>query len=453
MRILYLTQVLPYPLDAGPKVRAYHVLQHLAAQHQVTLVAFVRSSDSPESINHLRSICAAVHSAPMRRSRSADLLSAARSLFNAQPMTILRDERAEMYQLLDDLTARQPFDAIHADQLAMAQYALYAQRTLLRRNPGAKPLLTLDAHNAYYLIPQRLAKVARNPLMKAFLWREARLMTRYEGNVYQQFDHLLTVTDEDQQCIRAILPSGNALQMTTLPICVDAAPAPVERLPDAHGLLMLGGLHWPPNTDAARWFVNEIWPSVRRQAPEAQLFIVGQRPSDDVKAWGDFLGISQPEQANGAPIVVTGYVADPSPFIRASAALLAPLRSGGGMRVKIVDAMNWGLPVISTTIGCEGIKVTPGHDILIADTPADFAQSALDILCDRALRERLSTNGRRLVVQHYDYRTAYATLDGIYIETNHRSGQSSSRGCRCVQRLLGEVTLVKRTRGRVAGDS
>jgi glycosyltransferase involved in cell wall biosynthesis len=275
--------------------------------------------------------------------------------------------------------------------------------------------MVVDAHNAYYLIPQRLSRVAANPALRLFLWREARLMARYEADVYRHFDHVLTVTEQDLAAIRQLAVfDGQSPRFTTVPICVDAAVPPLDRQRGAQGILMLGGLHWPPNADAARWFVREVWPLVRAQVPGAQLFVVGARPPDDIKALGDFSGIERPEQAHGAPVVVTGYVNDPQEFIRGSAALVVPLRSGGGMRVKIVEALQWGLPIVSTTIGCEGINVVPGESALIADDPGPLGRAAADLLRNPELAQRLADAGRRLVEECYDWRKAYTALEAVY---------------------------------------
>ncbi len=412
MRILYLAQIVPYPLDSGAKVRQYHMLQYLAQRHEVTLVCFSRPSDRPASIDHLRTLCRDVHTAPMSRAPALEAMGLARSLVTAQPFNIARDDRRAMKRLLSELVQRQVFDVIHADQLSMAQYGLWARRQM----PVTRSVkMALDAHNAYYLIPQRMADVARNPLMKLFLRREAGLTAQYEARVYRQFDHVLTVTDDDLASIRR-LPglNGRAPRFTTVPICVDASSPPVARRPGARGLLMLGGLHWPPNADATRWFSAQIWPLVRAQAPDARLFIVGARPPDDIRALGDCVGIQHPDQAGNSPVVVTGYVDDATPFLEESAMLIVALRSGGGMRVKIVEALQWGVPIVTTRIGCEGIAVSDGHDALIADDAHTFARSAIRLLRDRAFADRLSANGRRLVAQKYDWRAVYAALDPIY---------------------------------------
>ncbi len=412
MRILYLAQIVPYPLDAGARVRQYHMLQYLARRHEVTLVCFSRPGDRPASIEHLRTLCRDVHTAPMHRAPASEAVSLARSLIASQPFNIVRDDRRAMKLLLSELVQRRPFDVIHADQLSMAQYGLWARQ----QTPVTRPAkMVLDAHNAYYLIPQRMADVARNPLMKLFLRREASLTARYESRVYRQFDDVLTVTNDDLASIRR-LPglNGRAPRFTTVPICIDASAPPVARRPGSRGLLMLGGLHWPPNADATRWFVADIWPLVRAHAPDARLFIVGARPPDDIRALGDCVGIRHPDQAGDLPVVVTGYVDNATPFLEESAMLVVALRSGGGMRVKIVEALQWGVPIVTTRIGCEGIAVSDGHDVLIADDPQTFAQSAIRLLRDRAFADRLSANGRQLVAQKYDWRSAYAALDPIY---------------------------------------
>ena len=407
MHILFLTQILPFPLDSGAKVRAYFVLRYLAARHRVTLVSFSRASDPPDALAHLASFCQAVHTAPMTRSLAGEVNSLVRSLLRGQPYTLLRDERRAMHQRLQRLVQAESFAAIHADQLSMAAYAWQASRASLTPSPR----LVLDAHNAYYLIPQRMAAATRNPALRLFLRREARSMARAEGECYRRFDHLLTVTPEDRAAIENLLPAGAAPQRWTMPICVDADAPPLVRQPAARGLLLLGGLHWPPNADAARWFLHEIWPLVRQQAPQARLFIVGARPPADLQAAAS---ASDPATAPDGAVIVPGYGTDPQPYLAASAALIVQLRSGGGMRVKIVEALQWGLPVISTTIGCEGIEATPGRDLMVADTPAALAAAAVQLLHDPAQGVTLAANGRRLLAARYDWRREYTLLDAIY---------------------------------------
>ena len=160
MHILFLSQVLPYPVDAGPKMRSYYVLRHLSQRHQVTLLTFVRDTDRPDHIAHLAAWCHAVHSVPMRRSRLRDVKFLTQSLFTGQPFIILRDHVPAMIQEIQRLVRSEPFDAIHADQLWMAPYALAARAASVRDTPrspdtASRPRLLLDQHNAVHLIPKR----------------------------------------------------------------------------------------------------------------------------------------------------------------------------------------------------------------------------------------------------------------------------------------------------------
>ena len=166
-RVLFLTQVFPYPLDAGPKVRAYHMLRHLSEQHEITLVSFVRNEDKPEAIEHMRCICRAVHTAPMQRSTRRNLRAAGKGLLTGLPIVMARDEIKEMQILVRRLASSNTFDVVHADQLSMSAYGLLAAQE------GRLPAL-LDEHNAIYLLTQRMVSDELNWTRRAVMAREAR---------------------------------------------------------------------------------------------------------------------------------------------------------------------------------------------------------------------------------------------------------------------------------------
>ena len=397
MPILFLTQVLPYPLDTGAKVRAYYVLRHLTARHPVTLVSFTRAEDQPEHIAHLATFCAAVHTVPMARSRARDALALPASLLSRTPYLIARDAVPAMAALLARLTAAQTFTAVHADQTSMVQYALHAAGQIARRT-GRRPHLVLDAHNALYKVVERMAQQERRPGVRHFLAWEARRLARYEQVSYRQFDRVVFVTAEDRD--RLGMPTA-----AVIPICADpAATPPVARRPDAARATFIGALHWPPNAQGIAWFARESWPTVHAAAPQARLTIVGKQPPPALAA----LAARLP----GCDLL--GYVADLDPVLAESAVFLAPLLAGGGMRVKIVDAWRWGVPVVSTAVGAEGLACTPGVELLLADSPADFAAAVLRLLADPALGEALVAAGRRRVAAAYDWRTVYPAWDSVY---------------------------------------
>ena len=401
--ILFLSQVLPYPLDAGPKVRAYYVLRYLTQQHDVTLISFVRSEDLPEHVDHLRTFCRDVYAVPMKRSIGRTVWAAARTLTSHDPIIVRRDQDRAMLSLLRAITETKSFEYIHADQTSMVQYALSASRMA-----KGQPRLVLDAHNALFKVFGRLARQAGNPIYRQALVRETRRLQEYEQESYRRFDEVVFVTEEDRQEFQ--IP-----QSTTIPICGSPATiAPV--IPQTISrCLFVGALHWPPNTEGARWFLEHVWPVVVRTLPDLQLTIIGKLPPQDIV------------QTTVPNVEVLGYVDELGPFLSETGVFVVPLWSGGGMRVKIVDAWTWGLPIVSTSVGAEGAAYEHGVNLLIADTPADFADAVVRIVQDQELADRLRAEGRRTAVEHYDWRTVYRAWDAIY---PHGSGDAGQRAAR-----------------------
>ena len=373
MNILFLTQVLPYPLDAGPKIRAYYNLRYLVKKHTLTLVSFVRGSDKSSALSHLKSLCAAVETIPMPRSRLRDGLAIANSLRLSLPFLITRDQVDEMHQALSKLIRREHYDIIHADQLWMAPYALEAKTEAIKK--GISPRVILDQHNAVFLIPKRMAESHRNPFVKVWLQRESILMAEYEKKICQEFDEVVWVTQEDWTAVNSLItgPEKDNLESkseeaiskvnnTVIPICFDPSTVVYPNLlPETHDIIFLGGMHWPPNADGVIWFARDILPLIHKDLPRARFIAVGKRPPNILEHLGE-------------NVIIPGYVENTDVYFSSSRVFVVPLRAGGGMRVKILEAWARGIPVVSTTIGAEGIKYSPGTDILIANTPEEVAR-------------------------------------------------------------------------------
>lgn len=404
-RILFLTQVLPYPLDAGPKIRAYYVLRHLVSQHQVTLVSFVRPDDRPEYVNHLENICQEVHTVPMQRSPLRDARALLLAMLTNRPVIIVRDEIHEMHHLLNTLLRENHFDVVHADQTSMAQYALYTKRLNVPTFERSNVKTLLDAHNALYRIPERLAARERNPLRRLLLKREARALAHYETDLLQKFDQIVFVAEQDRQALDSSNFESRISNFPIIPICVDPTATPlIQRVPHPCNITHLGTMFWPPNVEGVLWFAREVFPRVLEQSPETRFVIVGKNPPQEI--------LDLPLQIRN--VQVTGYVPDPTPYLAETAAFLVPLHAGGGMRVKIPDAWSWGLPIVSTSIGAEGIDLQDGENILIADAADTFAQAVLRILQEPAFGETLRENGRHWVEEQYNWKHVYSKWDRIY---------------------------------------
>lgn len=402
MKILFLTQVLPYPLDAGPKVRAYYVLRHLAQAHAITLVSFVRATDTPAAMAHLEGYCRALHTVPMPRSKLRDVYHLLRSFVNGQPFIIARDWNHQMVAELQRVVAEEgPFDAVHADQLWMAPYA-----ELVRQWQAQPVRLVLDQHNAVFMIPERMAGDDPHWLKRLLLALEARKLARYEVETCRRFDRVTWVTAEDYAAVAAQADRHSPIPNAgIIPICGDVAgQAPIARHTSVRRITFVGGLHYPPNAQGICWFAEKIFPQILAEAPDVILTVIGKQPPVQLQQ----LGIPT------ANLEVPGFVEDLEPYLQETAVFVVPLLAGGGMRVKIIDAWTWALPIVSTTIGAEGISAKPGQNMLIADTPDAFAQATLSLLSAPEWANTLARNGRRWLEENYDWRAVYQQWTTVY---------------------------------------
>jgi glycosyltransferase involved in cell wall biosynthesis len=292
----------------------------------------------------------------------------------------------------------------------MTQFAL-PYRNLVR---------IFDAHNAVWTIVDRMRQNAPWYL-KPFAALESRKIKHYEATIVKDFDHILAVTEPDRQALLEAVAETSVVgapmdssRITVVPIAVDTRQLqPAIRQADSNNLLTLGTLHYPPNADGIRWFAREVFPLIRRQVPAVTLTIVGKNPP------ADFLRLAQ--QYPDA-IRVTGYVPDLDQYMDQAALMVVAVRAGGGMRVRILEAFARAMPVVTTTVGLEGIEARPGEDVMVADTPAVFAQTVVELLRDRALQSQLAANGRRLAERSYDWQVVLQKMDQVYkINGSHKT--------------------------------
>ena len=404
MHILFLTQIVPYPPDAGPKVKTWHVLRYLIqAGHRVTLATFYRDEETPH-LDVLRDLCQEVIPVPIRRSRLADMRYLLKSNFSGRPFLVERDDLPAMRQAVQQIVVRGGVDAIHADQLTMAQFAF----------PPADghpwPMTVFDAHNAVWTIVQRGRESAFAPLKPA-LSLEATRIRRHEGEILTRFDHVLAVSEVDKHALLEALPNETPKsplgeKITVIPIAVDTDELqPVQRKPGSRNIFTMGTLHYPPNADGIRWFAREVFPLVRKKIPEATLTIAGKNPPAD---------FSQMAAKNPGVITVTGYVPDLKPYFERAAMLVVPVRTGGGIRVRILEAFARAMPVVTTTVGLEGIAARPGADVLVEDDAQSFAEAVTTLMNDPALQNQLAENGRRLAEEKYDWRAVLKAMEQVY---------------------------------------
>jgi glycosyltransferase involved in cell wall biosynthesis len=407
MNILFLTQILPYPPDSGPKVKTWNVLRYLSqCGHHVTLASFVRPEEVSQ-VPFLKEICSAFYMVPMHRSRIANVGYMMKSYLTGRPFLIERDDLRSMQKLVDKLVTDGHFDFVHADQLTMVQFALRGASA----SEGENPRVIFDAHNAVWTIVERMRENAQW-FLRPILSVEARRVKSYEGKLLKKVDQVLAVTDVDRDELEEALKFSNdsvdnhVAPITVIPIAVDTKQLkPIKLRTGSRNIVTLGTLHYPPNADGIRWFFNEVFPLICQSIPDANLTIIGKNPPSD------FLDLAA---QNPRTIKVTGYVPDLVPYFEESSLMVIPVRAGGGMRVRILEAFAYAMPVVTTTVGLEGIQAQPGEDVLVADKAEDFAASVIRLLNDPALREQLSVNGRHLVERKYDWQVTLKDMEKIY---------------------------------------
>jgi glycosyltransferase involved in cell wall biosynthesis len=414
MNILFLTQIIPYPPDAGPRVKTWHVLRYMAGLgHRVILASYVRPEEET-FVPKLRQLCAEVHTVPIHRSRLADAGYWLRSNFSGRPFLIERDDLPGMRALVLRLIAERSIDVIHADQLTMTQFA---QQT----GKGTWPLTVFDAHNAVWTIVDRMRQNAPWFLAPVASLETKRVMN-YEGRIVSEFDHTLAVTGQDRLALlqavgayRQDIPQAD-LPISVIPIAVDTGQlTPIENPPDSTAIVTLGTLHYPPNADGIRWFFQQVFPLVQRQVPDARLTIIGKNPPQDFVQFAE---------RHTEAVTVTGYIPDLEPYLAQSALMVVPVRAGGGMRVRILEAFARGMPVVTTTVGLEGIEAQPESEVLLADDPEAFADAVVRLLKDPQLRQCLSTNSRRLAETRYDWQVVLKEMDRVYLEIESMKSRS-----------------------------
>jgi len=301
------------------------------------------------------------------------------------------------------------YDFIHADQLTMAQFALSGKIIHQTTKPHQKtPTLIFDAHNATWTILERMETQVM-PLLKPLVRWEKQRVKAYEAFLLSTFEHTLAVTEIDKSALYQTSDNHsvkNQSAIEVIPIAVDTqALSPVNRAPDTHHIITLGTLHYPPNADGIRWFMREVFPEVLKQDPAAQLTVIGKNPPKD---------FFQIKENFPQAIHITGYVEDLTPYLEQAAVMVVPVLAGGGMRVRILEAFSRQIPVVTTTIGLEGIEAQPGRDVLVADTVFDFAKAVSALLTSPEDQIRFAANGRALVRQKYDWTVVFEALNKIY---------------------------------------
>jgi glycosyltransferase involved in cell wall biosynthesis len=379
--ILAISSELPWPLNTGGHIRSFHLLTGLARASRVRLVTGV-SDGHGEGVRILESH--GVRVVPVRlgpRRATAEAVRALGSALRGEPYVLYRrHDRPEVRAAVRQAIAAERPDILYCDHLDSAVFA-----DLL---PAGR--IVADLHNVYSLIASRASDEHGSPLGRMFLRREARLLARIEQRLARRADALFAVSEEECRYYRSL----GARHVQLVPNGVDCGAydaLPTGRASAGPVILYLGTMSWTPNAAAARFLATDVLPAVRARVPGARLRIVGKNPPADLEGLNGRDGIE-----------VTGGVPDVRPHLEEAALLAVPLETGGGTRLKILEAFAAGLPVVSTPVGAEGIDCVPDRHLVVVDR-ARFAERILALLTNGGSGERLAAAARVVARRTYDW--------------------------------------------------
>ena len=395
MNILLVTCGFPYPPVSGPQLRDFHLLQEVSAHARVSLCSLL-TEPVPEDISGLSEHCASIDTYPLPvRPRVSQLSGGLR-----WPLASLAYYVPELASKIRERIVSDRIDIVQMEHSFLACY-----RDAVPPESNCRTVLSL--HNIGALQYRRIASLEHGVLGRLSYGLKAVLMRGWEPAAAARFHHTITVSEEDR---RYLLDAGRGaappLRVSVIENGVDARGR--ARLPEeaaANEIVFVGILGYPPNADAAVYFCRDILPLVLRGVPDAHLTVIGRRAPASVTRLDD-----------GAHVTVAGFVDNVTACYRRAKIAIAPLRAGGGTRLKILEAMALGRAIVSTTVGCEGLAVVPGKHLLVGDTPAEFAAHVVRLLRDEALRRELAANARMLVEERYDWGILGRRLIGVYRE-------------------------------------
>jgi glycosyltransferase involved in cell wall biosynthesis len=395
MKILWFSHVVPYPeTGLGVLQRSYHLVRELSRVHQVYLLAFVQRSiiqnllgDVNEGLEkareHLAKYCVRVEFLPIpsEGSNSGRVWLAARSLTCVHPYTIRWLQSTAARRLATDWNASIEFDVVHFDTLSLAPY-----REIFTRGRRS-----LDHHNIESDMMLRRAQHEENLLKRLYFWQEGLRLRRYERRVCPQFDLNITCSSLDTERLRSVAPE---VAVTEVPNGVDTEYfRPRGEFERPFSLVFAGNLSWYPNAAAMFFFADRVWPTLKRELPEVTMDVIGANPPRALSAVA----------AREKDFQVHGFVPDVRPYVSSAALYVCPIMDGGGTKLKILDALAMGKPIVAHPIACEGIAVRDGHDVIFAQEPHEFVESIVALLRNPEKRKQMSANARSLAASTYSY--------------------------------------------------
>ena len=408
MHVVIVNESLPYPADAGNRIRTLNLMLRLARRHEITYVCRGdeddrRTAAANQYLRGHRVNVVVADRAPQRKRGLQFCARLAANLFSPLPYAAASHNSAAVREMVRTLVTQNTVDLVQFEWLAYAD--------CLPLGAGARTVVM--AHNIESLIWQRYCESESNALRRLYLQQQWKKFRTYEGQLLRRADGVVCVSHDDARLARNMFGAHRTW------VVENGIDRPFFE--QAHGrrqeeiILFVGSLDWRPNQDAVRLLLNELFPQVRRQRPAARLWLVGRKP-------GEWLRRAVQESPG---VELFADVPDVRPYLASATVMAVPLRVGGGSRLKILEAMACGLPVITTRIGCEGLAVRPGEDLLVREI-SQFADGLLWALANPGPMQQMGQNARQLALKDYDWDVLADRLETVW-ETLLRGDSDATR--------------------------
>lgn len=389
MNILLISSYLPYPLFSGGHIRLFNLIKAISKRHAVTLICEKRDSQTDGDVKQVKMFCKKVITVPRRKQWSkANILKTGFSLY---PFLMVGHTSTRMKQVIDDELRKNTYDLLHVE-------TFYVMQNL----PDTSLPIVLSEQNIEYMVYKRFADQA-SVFFAPFLYIDVLKMKYWEEKFWRKAAWVIAMSDDDKRRINkntsTVVPNGVDINH----FAFQANRTKIKK--SQKTILFIGNFRWIENRDAAFWLLKKIWPEIKKKnnTLKLKLWVVGKDIPESIKKLGDESVFFDEHASN-----------DTRSIYEESDMLLAPIRVGGGGKFKILEAMATGTPVVTTTIGIEGIEAKNNTELVIADEEYELANLALELLKNSKLCETLSKNARKLIEEKYDWGKIAKKLESVY---------------------------------------
>ncbi len=400
MRILFLASRIPYPIAHGEDLRVYHLARHLAERHELHLMGYA-SPTSPEVLGHIFRDIEIIGDRPDHARPSGTMERLMRALFSDALFDV--DPRVEA-------ALRRRLQSIPYDLLWIPAWEMIPPGVRTARIP-----ICLDVMDDGVLEHARDLRRIRSPLDSLVRLKRLLVNARFERRYFPLAARCVVVSDRDAAVLRMVVPTA---RVAVIHNGVDAEYfRPLETTGEPDSLVFEGSMGFPPSVDAIVHFHHAVFPMIRREIPDVRLSIVGRDPADAVRALA------------GPRVRVTGFVDDVRPFLASASVFVCPMRTGAGIKNKILQAWAMARPVVATTISCGGLRAEDGVNIVIRDSAQGMAKATCELLRDPARRQAIGQAARRTVLEHYAWDQKTRELESLFEEVLREPARAEGSAC------------------------